>query len=175
MSAELFANRYLYRPRHDPRLKQISLEVSPFIQNFLHDAESLWWVALWCLARLDPAGRDLGKDQTALQRRMKQYLHWFPTGSRQAGNAFDAPLDGAGRERFTDAELSQVYHPVWEALVAWRRIITMQIYDTQYVQGDISPEGMEDLHVNTRSVIKTKELLDYTRGVGSLQLVARFE
>ncbi|KAF8601775.1 hypothetical protein BDV93DRAFT_227561 [Ceratobasidium sp. AG-I] len=180
MSAELSANTYLYRPKYRPKKRSQDkgsvLSKSPFVQNFLHDAESLWWVALWCLARLDPVGRDLSQNKEAHQRRIEQYLEWFPREARTLGNAFDEPLNLADYTEFTGTELPEAYRPIWEALDAWRITVTEQIYATQYVQGgSIEPSGMEDLHVKTRVMIKTKDLLSYTRKVGKLELVVGFE
>jgi hypothetical protein len=153
MSAELFEHRYLYRPRSKLTLtggKKLS-----FLQNFLHDAESLWWIALWSLARLDPADRNPPLEGEALSRRQKQYLQWFPSNTRRYGNAFDVPLAN-GEEHLERIELPEAYLPILDTLVAWRYTVAQHIDDTENVQGGISHNGMKYLDLHVKCVIASR-------------------
>jgi hypothetical protein len=109
-------------------------------------------------------------EDEALLRRHEQYTKWFPRDARRFGNAFDVPLVN-GEEHFRKDELPEVYHPIRETLIAWRYFVAQHIDDTENVQGNILPDGMNDLHLNVKSVIGTEKVLKYARGVGRLDLV----
>jgi hypothetical protein len=171
MSAELFHHGYLYlRPTRRGRV-----EVEEFLQNFLHDAESLWWVVLWSLARLDPWGRDLSRDEAALGRRKELYLGWFPISSRRRNNVFDRDLSAAIKDTILTEELPVAYRPIQNILKDWREAVTDCIFETEStVVGKIVLEGMNDVHLDVDRVINSKENLDAARQVGELELVKDF-
>jgi hypothetical protein len=68
MSTELSERTYVFTSRGHSADTGIDTDIDtdsngdddnyypPFLQNHLHDTESLWWIMLWCFASFVPAG-----------------------------------------------------------------------------------------------------------------------
>ena len=153
MSAEVLDCKYLWQPPAvRGRMSMFSGMLpaqSPFIQNYIHDAESVWWLLLYFLLSTHPISQPrLSEPQ--VERRKALHLTAFPceynTRANAAFNAFHEPeglfyninSDKIFSTEFTDF-LFFVYSEFREMLV--------EIYSKCEADSrQFNPEHMADVH-----------------------------
>ncbi|KAK0475131.1 hypothetical protein IW261DRAFT_1647127 [Armillaria novae-zelandiae] len=111
MAMEVQCKRYLFKPMQiadkaaavsalasidcsNPFLNQQTVPVTPFLHNFYHDAESLWWIGVHSLFTTEPSRVERGQDARRIQREHFDAL--FPHHAEGSGvrlNFLRMPVD----------------------------------------------------------------------------------
>ncbi|KAK0440753.1 hypothetical protein EV421DRAFT_2020203 [Armillaria borealis] len=111
MAVEVQCKRYLFRPmptadnaarasrldsvdRSNPFSNQQSVPVTPFLHNFYHDAESLWWIGVHSLFTTEPSRVE--RDEDARRKQRGHFNTLFPhsaEGSVVRLNFLREPVD----------------------------------------------------------------------------------
>src|ERR1700761_2806577 len=83
MAAEVLRGEYYFHAWHHRKSEEdvTENEEPHFVQNYLHDAESLWWVALFFLVYTNLAGQKYDTEHIA-----DAYGCFLPRGHRDCSN-----------------------------------------------------------------------------------------
>ncbi|TDL23987.1 hypothetical protein BD410DRAFT_786685 [Rickenella mellea] len=148
MAAEVCSGEYIFH--FDHRLPRKG-EIGFFVQNYLHDAESLWWVALWFLVYTVPAREPSTQHllPTLSDERRQAAESCFPSISiRDKSN----PLyNSTVREMAVPPE----YEPYHTTLCDWGERL-MDIYaESQPARFKFVEEKMDGIHENLDGLISS--------------------
>ncbi|KAK0245211.1 hypothetical protein EDD85DRAFT_963961, partial [Armillaria nabsnona] len=104
MAVEVQSKRYFFKPkqtaddaavalalasidRSDPFSDQQTASKPPFLHNFYHDAESLWWIGVHSLFTTEPSGVE--RDQDSRQKQRGHFNTLFPYYAEGSGERLD--------------------------------------------------------------------------------------
>lgn len=156
-----FEDVYVERPQEEhfntgpPDEQKNSKVIHPLIQNYIHDAESLWWILCWFLLTTAPSSENLVSDQQIQKERKDMWYKFFPAQNVRISRRSPATNPFLNATLAQHDALPEAYKPMYDHVYGSLRKKLTESYQSaeSLLPGDFNAEAMKDIHDETESFV----------------------
>ena len=148
---------------------------SPFVQNYIHDGESLWWILMFFLLSTYPVDEP-GTLANKVKKRRQHFDQFFPMHDLIAGRqAFGNPFHV--KRKLKTLRDSKTHPTKYKPLIKFTSLVfrnfLVKIYQATEEGNRFDPASMEKCHERIESLLCTME--EKADSIGMFELISDSE